>query len=487
MDLYSLQYFVFLCIVVCAYYLAPQRFRWAVLLVASYFFYGSFKTLYVLLLVFSTITAYLAALLIEKRRDPTGKRIILLAGCVCNLGLLFLFKYYNFFSRSITRLLAIQPVVHTNFLLHLVVPVGISFYVFQIVSYIADVYHGKQKAEGHIGKFALYVAFFPKLLAGPIERAQQFLPQLRHHSSWDWERVTNGFKLMVWGLFKKVVVADRLGVYVDAVYTNPAAWEGPNLALSIVLYSFQIYYDFSGYTDIAIGISQVFGLRLAENFNRPYTARSVAEFWRRWHISFSTWLRDYLYIPLGGNRVVPARLYINLMIVFLICGLWHGANWTFVEWGMIHGLYLVIGLATKETRSKMVSFIGLTRLPRLHRGLQTVTTFILISLAWVFFRADSLYDAVYVVSHLHTGWGALFDGEALTQIVFFGKPRAQLVIALASLAFVWLIHALEDHENMRHLFRAKPYLLRWTVYYILLLSVLLLSAPSAQRFIYFQF
>ena len=341
--------------------------------------------------------------------------------------------------------------------------------------------------EKHLGVFALYVAFFPKLLAGPIERAKQFLPQLHEGHRWDWGRATNGFKLIVWGLFKKLVVADRLAVFVDLVFANPGNYEGPSLALATVLYSFQIYCDFSGYTDVAIGASQVLGFKLMDNFDRPYSARSIAEFWRRWHISFSTWLRDYLYIPLGGNRVIPARLYINLMIVFLICGLWHGANWTFIEWGLIHGLYLIVGLASQGIRSKITHALGLDRIPAFHRGLQVFTTFVLVSLAWVFFRADSLHDAVYVITHLHTGWADIFAGNKLGSMLFLGKPKVQLIIALSSLAFVWFIHFIEGHDNMRNMLSDKPLYLRWSVYYVMLISVLLLYAPSSQRFIYFQF
>jgi D-alanyl-lipoteichoic acid acyltransferase DltB (MBOAT superfamily) len=341
--------------------------------------------------------------------------------------------------------------------------------------------------EKHLGVFALYVAFFPKLLAGPIERAKQFLSQLHENHPWDWPQATNGFKLIVWGLFKKVVVADRLAVFVEIVFNNPTVHEGPSLALAMVLYSFQIYCDFSGYTDVAIGISQVFGFKLMDNFDRPYTARSVAEFWRRWHISLSTWLRDYLYIPLGGNRVTPARLYKNLMVVFLICGLWHGANWTFVGWGLIHGFYLIVGLASMDIRSKITRALGLDRIPAFHRGLQVFTTFILVSLAWVFFRADSLYDAVYIVTHLHTGWTDIFAGNKLGALIFLGRPKSQLIIALSSLVFVSFIHFIETHDNMRHMLSTKPISLRWAVYYIMMVAVLLLSAPGSQKFIYFQF
>lgn len=487
MDIYSLSFFIFLFIVIGLYCLVPQRFRWVVLLGASYYFYGTFKLQYVVLIAASTITTYFTALLIQKNQKKSIRKNYLLIAIIFNLGLLFVFKYYNFFNNSIMSILSFFEIPQKNHLLHLIIPVGISFYIFQLVSYTIDVYRGNKTAERHLGLFALYVAFFPKLLAGPIERATQFFSQLHKGLQPDWEQATNGFKLMVWGLFKKVVVADRLAVFVDIVFNDPANYGGPSLAIAVFLYSFQIYCDFSGYTDVAIGVSQVFGVKLMDNFDRPYSARSIAEFWRRWHISFSTWLRDYLYIPLGGNRVDPARLYINLMIVFLVCGLWHGANWTFIGWGLIHGCYLIVGLVSRNIRSNIAHTLGIHRFPDFHKGLQIFVTFTLVSLAWVFFRADSLYDAIYVVTHLHTGWADIFSWNKLDSMIFLGRPKSEFIIVVSSLIFVYFIHCLENHENMRSMFSEKPTWFRWGIYYIMLTSVLLLSVPGSEKFIYFQF
>jgi len=487
MELYSLPFFIFLFVAITIYYLAPQRFRWAVLLAASYYFYGTFKLQYVALLAFSTILSYFTALFMDQQPRKQQKMKILLAGCVGNLGLLFVFKYFNFFSSSLAGTINVHDIPSRSLLANLVVPVGISFYVFQVVSYMIDVYRGTAAAERHVGLFALYVSFFPKLLAGPIERAQHFLPQLHASHGWNWVRATDGFKLMVWGLFKKVVVADRLAVFVDIVFDNPSAHEGPTLALAAVLYSFQIYCDFSGYTDIAIGISQALGFNLTDNFDRPYTARSVAGFWRRWHISFSTWLRDYLYIPLGGSRGAPTRTYANLMIVFLICGLWHGANWTFIAWGSIHGLYLCVGRASHDIRSRIRNALGLDRMPRVHRAFQNCIVFALVSLAWIFFRADSLHDALYVVTHLHTGWAHALTQTRLESMVLLGRPRSDFVIAMACLVFFWIVHTIENHDRMRNMLSRKPFILRWPIYYAMVIAVLLLSAPGTQKYIYFQF
>lgn len=487
MDIYSLNFAVFFFIVIATCCVVPIRLRWTVLLAASYYFYGSFKIQYLALIISSTLVSYVIALYIAKEQQKTRRKRFLIVSIVCNLGLLFVFKYFNFFQNSLVNILGFWEISYGGRLLNLLVPVGISFYIFQLVSYSIDVYRNRIPPEKHLGFFALYVAFFPKLLAGPIERAKNFLPQLREGRQWDWGRATNGFKLIVWGLFKKLVVADRLAVYVDIVFNDPARYHGPSLALATVLYSFQIYCDFSGYTDVAIGTSQVLGFKLMDNFNRPYTTRSVAEFWRRWHISFSTWLRDYLYIPLGGNRTSPARLYINLMIIFLVCGIWHGANWTFIEWGLIHGFYLIFGRISKDIRLKIIHAVRLNRAPIILKVIQVFTTFVLISLAWIFFRADSLYDAVYFITHLHTGWSDIFAVRELRNSIFLGRPQSQFVIALSSLVFVWLVHFIEVHDNMRHMLSEKPFYLRWAFYYVTATAVLLLCAPSSQRFIYFQF
>ena len=487
MDFYSLQFFIFFFIVVAVYFMTPGRFRWTILLVASYGFYGAFKTKYLVFIIFSTLIAYFTALLMGREKEKSVRRTYLLISLACNLGLLLVMKYHNFFIDSLVTVLGLFEIHYKSRFLKIVAPLGISFYIIQIVSYSIDVYRGQKSPEKHLGVFALYVAFFPKLLAGPIERAKQLLPQLHEVQRWDWERITGGLKLMVWGLFKKVVIADRLADLVGPVFANPSHYAGPSLVLVTVFYSFQIYCDFSGYSDIAIGISQVFGYKLMDNFNRPYTALSVAEFWRRWHISLSTWLRDYLYIPLGGNRVIPARLYINLMVVFLVCGIWHGAGWTYVAWGLVHGFYLVFGLITRGPRAKISQAVGLHRIPLIHKGIQVTTTFALVTIAWIFFRANSLSDAVYILSHMHTGWADIFSENKLCSMFFLGRPKSEFLIALSSLIFVWVIHFLEAHGNMRYMLGNKPLWIRWTVYYIMLTAIFLLSAPDKQKFIYFQF
>jgi alginate O-acetyltransferase complex protein AlgI len=487
MTFYSIEFFTYLLALIAVYFSLPARFRWILLLCASYGFYISLRAEYALIMALTTAITYFAGLRMGGETEKNKRRRYFLGSLVANAGILFVFKYYNFSAASISSALAAAHLPWKVPAAHIILPVGISFYIFQMLSYSIDVYKGERPPERHAGIFALYVAFFPKLLAGPIERAKDLMDQFRERHVFDITAFTNGVKLIVWGLFKKVVVADRLAVFVDAVFDHPAGYEGLSLVVASVFYTFQIYCDFSGYTDMAIGIAQLLGFRLTDNFNRPYSARSVAEFWRRWHISLSTWLRDYLYIPLGGSRVTVARRCLNVMIVFFVCGLWHGANWTFVLWGMLHGVYLVVGLTTERFREKITAATGLYRLSGVRNILKILFTFALVAFAWIFFRANTLDDAFYIAGHLARGWGSLDTGGTLMKTLLLGRSAAEFVLVVALLGFVGIIHALERHDGMRRMFSGRPAVVRWGLYYILVLSVLLLSVASSERFIYFQF
>lgn len=487
MNFYSVEFFYFSFITVVLYFLFPPRLGTVFLVLAGFFFYGQYSIAHALLLAASTAITYSICQVMSGKEDGRTKRKLLLLSLTYNIGILFIFKYFNFFNGIVASLATHAGVSYRIPALQMALPVGISFYTFLLLAYSIDVYRGSIIHERNIARFTLFVSFFPKILAGPIERGRDFLPQLQGPHKVDWQGVTWGIKLIVWGLFKKLVIADRLAAFVDPVFATPAEYTGLSLTIAALFYSFQIYADFSGYTDIAIGLSQIIGFRIADNFNRPYAAASVSEFWRRWHISLSAWLRDYLYIPLGGNRVSNLRRWFNVLIVFLLCGLWHGASWTFIVWGAIHGIYIVFGLASQNLRRWFASVTGLDRLPALHRGLRILITFVLVTIAWVFFRANSIHDGFYIVSHLFSNWSAVSDPAFLKKAIFMGHTAMQFSIALASLAFMIIVHYIERHETMRTMFAGKPLWLRWSFYYIFVTGILLLGSSGTEKFIYFQF
>lgn len=329
----SLAYAFFLPIVFIVYWLIPHKFRWFILLISSYYFYMSWNPKYIVLIFGTTLISYISGILIEKSTGKRRKKAILAGASVICLGVLFIFKYFNFAIESFCSLFRVCGLKLNPITLKLILPVGISFYTFQTLSYVIDVYRGDVKAEKHFGYYAAFVSFFPQLVAGPIERTANLLPQIKKARSFDEHKAVSGLRLMAWGYFKKIALADTLAVYVDAVYDSLYDFEGFILIVIILFFSIQIYCDFSGYSDIAVGTARLFGIDLMKNFNCPYFATSINEFWKRWHISLSTWFRDYVYIPLGGNRCTKGRQSANLMLTFLASGLWHGANWTYLIWG----------------------------------------------------------------------------------------------------------------------------------------------------------
>jgi D-alanyl-lipoteichoic acid acyltransferase DltB (MBOAT superfamily) len=483
----SIHFLFFFAVVMAMYFAIPYRFRWALLLIASYLFYMSSRPAYILLIIILTLISYSAGLLMSKTEiKPKRKRFLILA-VLANLGWLFLFKYYGFFHSSLKTSFNYFHLSYPVPLFHFILPVGISFYTFKSLSYVIDVYRGDQLPEKHLGYLAVYVAFFPQLLAGPIERATKFLPQLRGKFDFDYRRVTNGFKLMLWGLFQKMVIADNLAALVDPVYNNPTHYQGMSLILATLFFASQIYCDFSGYSDIAIGAAQVMGYKTMENFNRPYFSKSVSEFWRRWHISLSSWFRDYLYIPMGGNRVSAPRWYLNLFVVMLICGFWHGANWTLLVWGGLHGFYLVFSILTGRVRDHFVRMIGLDRTPRLHGYLKILITSSMVCFAWIFFRANSISDALYIIRHLPTGWGSLLQTYGLKEASFLGALKFECMIAICSTALLIFVHFMERQGPIVDKVSERPAWLRWSIYYGVILSILLFGNFGSKQFIYFQF
>jgi alginate O-acetyltransferase complex protein AlgI len=477
----SFHFLVFFLCVVPLYFLFPVRHRWALLLVASYYFYMSWRWEYAFLILGSTVIDYGAGLAMGRSAPPQKRRYLMLS-LVSNLGLLVVFKYLGFFADSAQAVTALfgseLPIVTPDLLL----PVGISFYTFQTLSYTIDVYRGEREPERHFGIFALYVAFFPQLVAGPIERSTRLLPQLRQERRFDAARATSGCRLILWGLFKKVVVADSLALFVEPVYASPDSWSAGVVVLATYAFGFQIFCDFSGYSDIAIGAARVLGIDLMVNFRRPYFATSVREFWRRWHISLSTWFRDYVYLPLGGSRGGTGAHARNLMLVFLVSGLWHGASWTFVIWGGLHGSYILGSLATQDGRARFVAWSGLSRVPRLHAALQTVLVFQLVSFAWIFFRAESLSSAMVVCQRLLAPSAWLVTGMGFPEL-----PPLTYAYAVGGLVILEGVDLLQHVGRDMLTFDSFPRSLRWVGYSTLIWLIVVSWQVEPQPFIYFVF
>jgi len=490
----SVSFLVFFPLVTALYFLLRHRYRWVLLLAASYYFYMCWRPEYVLLILLSTGVDYIAALGMGRAATSGARRGLLGLSLVGNLGTLFGFKYLTFFSGSVQAALEAVNIFYDVPVFQLALPVGVSFYTFQSMSYTIDVYRGERAPERHFGIFALYVSFFPQLVAGPIERSQHLLPQFVREHTFQYDRVMDGLKLMLWGLFKKVVIADRLAVYVDTVYDQPGEYYGLTVLLATYFFAVQIYCDFSGYSDMAIGAAKVFGFDLMENFRRPYFSKSIGEFWRRWHISLSTWFRDYVYIPLGGNQVSKTRWLGNLLVVFLVSGLWHGANWTFVVWGGLHGLYLIAGILTVSLRTRWWKVLRQAPAVRntLNAGIRwggvpeagkrfakVFVTFHLVCFAWIFFRANTIGEAGQLIQNL-------FSGPS-TSLLLPAVGAGELAVSLALIGGLLGMHWFERKGDMRRLLATHPLWVRGAVYVGLLLGVVLLGQFESQQFIYFQF
>jgi alginate O-acetyltransferase complex protein AlgI len=434
---------------------------------------------YILVLFALVLVDYAAGLMLERTRSQKRRVLILFVSLGSNVGMLALFKYFNFASAQIGVLLAAFGSQVLTPWLSWVLPIGLSFHTFQSMSYTIEVYRGNQRAERHLGLYALYVLFYPQMVAGPIERPQNLLPQLRMPVKFDYSRITSGLKLMLWGLFKKVVIADNLALVVGPAYQNPEGNAGWPLIMATYAFSIQIFCDFSGYSDIARGSARIMGFELMQNFNLPYYASSIGEFWKRWHISLSTWFRDYVYIPLGGNRAGKSRTLINILLVFLLSGLWHGADLAFVFWGGLHGLYLIVGILGRPWRQQIAETTGLASRPRLRVLLNRVITFHLVCFAWIFFRAGSLPSAFDVLKHLFR-----FNNSRLAVHGFGTFEVLGLVLALAIMG---LIHHWQWNCNLRRVSERLPLFARWTIYAAGAGFILLWGQFKSQDFIYFQF
>ena len=476
----SVEFLLFFPTVTALYFALPHRLRAAWLLAASCVFYAAFIPRYLIILAFTIAVDFVAGLAIE-RSTGRARKLWLVASIVANLGVLATFKYWNFAAGSLGALLGAAGLRATLPASDLVLPIGLSFHTFQSISYTVEVHRGRQRAERDLAVFALYVLFWPQLVAGPIERPQNMLHQFHERHALRHADVAQGLRRMLWGFVKKIVVADRLAVAVDQVFQHASGYTGLPLIVATYFFTIQIYCDFSGYSDIALGAAQVMGFRLMTNFDRPYGASSVGEFWRRWHISLSTWFRDYVYIPLGGSRGSRWQRWRNVTVVFLLSGLWHGASWTFVAWGALHGAYLLLGDASRSARARVAAVSGLASAPALHGALRVVVTFHLVAFAWILFRAASLADAAHVATHL------LDLRRGTEQLGAMGLSRFELILSAACGVGVVAAEALGGAAGWGRRIATWPVGARWAAYQLAVASIVLIGRFSRQQFIYFQF
>lgn len=472
----SVDFVIFFIVVTITYFTLPHRFRWMLLLAASCYFYMAFVPIYILILGFTIIIDYFAGLYLEKWQGRK-KKLFLIASLIANIGVLSIFKYYNFLNDNLTAFLYGVGYENPVPYLSIILPIGLSFHTFQAMSYTIEVYRGNQKAEKHFGIYSLYVMFYPQLVAGPIERPQNLLRQFYEKHEFDYIRIVDGLKQMLWGFFKKLVIADRLAIYVNAVYNNPEQHNGTTLIVATIFFAFQIYCDFSGYSDIAIGAARVMGFKLMTNFRRPYFSMNISEFWKRWHISLSTWFKDYLYISLGGNRVSVPRWYINLMLVFLVSGLWHGANWTYVIWGGLNGLYLVTAVVFQPVKKHIDRLIRPDRFPVIDKVFQILFTFVLTCFAWVFFRANNVDQALMIAGKILNPGGPLYY-EELSLMLF----------SVMGIIFLVAAEFRKEYGKDNEIFiYSRSRVVRNLSYAFLIIIILIAGVFDGGQFIYFQF
>lgn len=470
----SFSFLLFFPIVTIAYFLLPFRFRWLWLLAASCFFYMAFIPVYIFILALTILVDYVAAILME-RQTGSKRKLLLVVSIVSTALILFVFKYFNFFNDTFSSVAQLFSYQVPAYVYNIILPIGLSFHTFQSMAYVIEVYRGNQKAEKNFGIYSLYVMFYPQLVAGPIERPQNLIHQFYEAHDFNYQNVTEGLKQMAWGFFKKLVIADRLAIYVNEVYNHPGKYEGAPVILGTIFFAYQIYCDFSGYSDIAIGAARVMGFRLMKNFDNPYSSQSVTEFWRRWHISLSSWFKDYLFIPLGGSRVAVKKIYLNLAIVFVISGLWHGANWTFIVWGSLHALYVIaerfFGIATDKSSTENSTSNLYYKIPR------QLFTFFLVCFAWIFFRANTVSDAFKLISSaLHFGFHSI--NLPTPGILYY---------CFSGIIILEIVQSLMKEKEFFSLLMSHPRWIRITAYHLLIISILAFGVLNNSSFIYFQF
>ena len=471
----SIVFAIFFVLVFGLYWFVLQKrlkLQNALLLISSYVFYGWWDYRFLSLIIISSLVDFLVGMKMQESQKRTNKRVLLAISLVVNLGLLFFFKYFNFFTDSLVSAFSGIGIDLNRPGLDIVLPVGISFYTFQTLSYTIDIYRGKMEATRSWLAFFSYVAFFPQLVAGPIERAHHLLPQFSKSRVFDYDLARSGMKLILWGLFKKVVLADNCATVVDLVFSDPSVYSSPELAVGVVFFAFQIYGDFSGYSDMAIGLSRLLGFDLMRNFAYPYFSRDISEFWRRWHISLSTWFRDYVYIPLGGSKGTKSFVLRNVWIIFLVSGLWHGANWTFILWGAVHAMMYSVQLLRRKTRTFTGQVAENRFLPRISEFANMAGTFAVVCFAWIFFRAENISSAFIYIERL-------FSFQTFTMHVNVW-PFAVIVLTV-------LMEWIGRKHWQPLVFPKLPFWLRWIIYMVVVFMIIAFEPEDLRSFIYFQF
>ncbi|MGB1109194.1 MAG: MBOAT family O-acyltransferase [Gammaproteobacteria bacterium] len=478
----SFEYLLFLPLVAALFYLTPRPYRWVLLLSASYVFYSAWRLDYLLLLLLSTAVDYVAALRIHALEQPNQRKRWLMLSVGVNLGLLMGFKYLEPALSGLNELAGLSGAAWALPVPEILLPIGISFYTFQTLSYTIDVYRGVSQPERHLGRFALYVAFFPQLVSGPIERSTTLLPQFRQHQVLDVQGISDALKLILWGFFLKLVVADRLALQVDAVFHEPEGQHGAVVLASVYLFAFQVFFDFAGYTNIAIGSAKLMGFDLMENFARPYLARSIPEFWQRWHMSLTSWIRDYVYFSMGGSRVGWWRRWFNLYVVFFLVAMWHGTDWKLALFGTTHFLLYVLTKALAGPMQALLQTMGLAKQTWLVNAMSIALTFTLVSFCWVIWWAPSF-------GHVVTIYQGAFDWQqGLPSASDWPTSLADLALITSLLAFCAVISLLQGDRPQRRLLMHQSPVLRWSVLYLLVLALLFLRPEQGgDAFIYFQF
>lgn len=490
----SFDFLLFFPIVVLMYFIMPKKVRYIWLLISSYYFYMCWNAKYAILIAISTVITWVSGLLLSRQTMKATKYVTIAVSFAVNLSILFFFKYYDFALENINRILSFANVGILSNPFDFLLPVGISFYTFQALSYTVDVYRGEIKAEKNPLRYALFVSFFPQLVAGPIERSKNLLTQLQEIHTikvWNYDRIVKGLIMMVWGLFQKMVLADRLSILADTVFESANALGTVELVIGAVAFALQIYCDFGGYSTIAIGAAKVMGFELMENFNTPYFATGIQDFWRRWHISLSSWFRDYLYIPLGGSRCSRFRKYCNLMITFLVSGLWHGAAWNYVVWGGLHGVYQILEDLSKPVREKVTAKLHVDTKAFSHKFGQILITFFLTTFAWIFFRAESLSQAGAYIVRMFTKWNPwVFFDEGLLKLGLDKMELNILVLALAALLLTDILQYVKKLSLAEFLMK-QGWWFRFAVLIVLILSVFVFGKYGVEfdsaQFIYFDF